>query len=152
MTIVESNGFVYVVGNVGGSCIQECELLLDFHIQSIMELIDVHGIIIVQVSHKSLEIGPVCYSRAISLLDCFKLSSCDFLAISFSECMTDGYFEVLPSFIFANSFFLHRRLDLGPGISSASGAGIVDVFGVFIKFVGFAIELKFTLYKECSEF
>jgi hypothetical protein len=66
--------------------------------------------------------------------------------------MTDGCFEVLPSFVLANSFFLHSRLNLGPGISSVSGTGVVDFFGVFIKFVGFAIELKFALYKKHSEF
>jgi hypothetical protein len=146
--IVESDGFVYIVSDVGGSCIQEYELSLDFHIQYIMELIDIYGIVIVQVSHESLEISPVCHSTVISLSHWFKLSSYNLLAIGISECMTDGCFEVLPSFILANSFFLHRRLDRGPGISSVSGASIVDFFGVFIEFVGFAIELKFTLYKE----
>jgi hypothetical protein len=66
--------------------------------------------------------------------------------------MTDGCFEVLPSFVLANSFFLYRRLNPGLGISSVSGAGIVDFFVVFIEFVGFTPELKFTLYKECAEF
>jgi hypothetical protein len=117
-----------------------------------MALINIHGIVIVQVSYESLEISPVCRGGAISLSDCFKLSSCDLLAIGFSEYTTDGCFEVRPSFVLANSLFLHRRLDPGPGISSASGASIVDLFGVFIEFVGFAIELKFTLYKEYLEF
>jgi hypothetical protein len=55
-----------------------------------MELINIQGVIVIQVSYESLEIGPVCCGGAISLSDCLEFSSCNFLAIGFSEGASDG--------------------------------------------------------------
>jgi hypothetical protein len=55
-----------------------------------MELINIQGVIVVQVGHESLQISPVCCGGAISLSDCFEFSSCNFLAVSFSEGASDG--------------------------------------------------------------
>jgi hypothetical protein len=55
-----------------------------------MELINIQGVIVVQVSYKSLEISLVCCGGAISLSDCLEFSSYNFLAIGFSEGTSDG--------------------------------------------------------------
>jgi hypothetical protein len=92
-----------------------------------------------------LELHPLCGGGTVSLSDGFELSPSYFLGICFSERLSDCGFEILPSFVLAFSVG-YGGFNLRPGISSTPRAGVVDLFGIPVELVGFAVEFKFALH------
>jgi hypothetical protein len=81
----------------------------------------------------------------VSLLDSFELSPSYFLGICFSEYPSNCSFEILPSFRLAFSIS-YGGFNPCPGISSTMQASVVDLLGIPVKLVEFAVEFKFALH------
>jgi hypothetical protein len=96
-------------------------------VETIVKLVDIKGVVVIEVSHNLLELGPICSRRAVSLPDALEFSPCYLFRVCFSKGSGNRGFEIFPSFVGALSF-RDRRFDPCPGISSTPGARIVDLF------------------------
>jgi hypothetical protein len=102
-------------------------LSLDVDVETIVKVVDIKGVIVIKVGNNSLELGPICSCRTVSLPDALEFSPCYLFIVCFSKGSGNRGFEFLPSFVGALSF-RDRRFDLCPGISSTPGAHVVDLF------------------------
>jgi hypothetical protein len=100
---------------------------LDIDVETVVKLVDIKGVIVIEVSYNSLELGPICSCSMVSLLDALEFSPCYLFRVCFSKGSGNCGFEFLPSFVGALSF-CDRRFDPCLGISSILGAHVVDLF------------------------
>jgi hypothetical protein len=98
-------------------------------VETIVKLVDIKGVVVIEVSNNSLELGPICSRRTVSLPDTLEFSPCYLFRVCFSKGSGNRGFEFLPSFVGALSF-RDPRFDPRPGISSTPGARVVDLFCV----------------------
>jgi hypothetical protein len=73
-------------------------------VETIVKLVDIKGIVVIEVSHSSLELGPICSRRMVSLLDALEFSPCYLFRVCFSKGLGNCGFEFFPSFVGALSF------------------------------------------------
>jgi hypothetical protein len=119
-------------------------------VETIVKLVNINGVIVIEVSHNSLELDPICSRRMVSLLDALEFSPCYLFRVCFSKGLGNCSFEIFPRFVGALSF-RDQRFDPCPGVSSILGARIVDLFCIYVKFVRFTIKFELTLSEECAE-
>jgi hypothetical protein len=96
-------------------------------VETIVKLVDIKGVVVIEVGYNSLELGPICSRRTVSLPDALEYSPCYLVRVCFSKGSGNHGFEIFPSFVGALSF-RDRRFDPCPGVSSTPGACIVDLF------------------------
>jgi hypothetical protein len=125
--VVESDGYICEVDHGFGSGVQLGQLSLDIDVETIIKLVDIKGVVVIEVSHNLLQLGPICSCRIVSLPDALEVSPCYLFRVCFSKGLGNCSFEIFPSFVGALSF-RDRRFDPCPGISSTLGAHIVDLF------------------------
>jgi hypothetical protein len=98
-------------------------------VETVIKLVNIKGVIVIEVSYNLLELGPICSCRMVSLLDALEFSPCYLFRVYLSKGSGNRSFEFLPSFVGALSFH-DRRFDPCLGISSTLGAYVVDLFCV----------------------
>jgi hypothetical protein len=101
-------------------------LSLDIDVETVVKLVDIKGVVVIEVGHNLLELGPICSRRTVSLPDTLEFSPCYLFGVYFSKGSGNRGFEIFPSFVGALSFH-DRRFDPCPGVSSTPGARIVDL-------------------------
>jgi hypothetical protein len=126
-SVVESDSFVCEIDHGFGYGVQYGQLSLDVDVETVIELVDIKGVIVIEVGNHSLELGPICSRRIVSLPDALEFSPCYLFRVCFSKGSGNYGFEFLPSFVGALSV-CDRRFDPCPGISSVPGAHVVDLF------------------------
>jgi hypothetical protein len=98
-------------------------------VETVVKLVDIKGVVVIEVGYNSLELGPICSRRTVSLLDALEFSPCYLFGVCFSKGSGNCGSEIFPSFVGASSF-RDRRFNPCPGVSSTPGARIVDLFCV----------------------
>jgi hypothetical protein len=73
-------------------------------VETIVKLVDIKGVIVIEVSHNSLELGPICSRRMVSLPDALEFSPYYLFRVCFSKGSGNRGFKFLPSFVGGLSF------------------------------------------------
>jgi hypothetical protein len=148
--VIQCNGPIGKVEHSGWPSFQEYELLLYVDVESIVELVDVHQVIIVEVCYNPLEFSPVCRCQVISLSNSLKHPPCYLLGICLPESPHNCGLEFLLHLICA-LFLSYGGFDQRPSISSTPQAGVVDPLHITVKLIWLIVELQLTLHDEGME-
>jgi hypothetical protein len=76
----------------------------DIDVETIVKLVDIKGVIVIEVGYNSLELGPICSLRMVSLPDALEFSPCYLFRVYLSKGLGNRGFEFLTSFVGAVSF------------------------------------------------